>query len=139
MKMPFESLFERLFANITIAIETLESLNFDWKPIWNAIWEAVVKYACESKILLLMRFTQTDENIAYEAQNMERQLTRLANSNNYIMKYAEFVSNMRITPSKEEQNVLINHADDVKIGGKMLLEWFIIYQTEAQKYNAPLK
>ncbi|KAA6371512.1 MAG: hypothetical protein EZS28_032961 [Streblomastix strix] len=86
-----------------------------------------------------MRFAQTDENIAYEAQNMEQQLTRLANSNNGIMKFAEFVSNMRITPNKDEQNVLINHADDVQIGGKTLLEWYVIYQTEAQKYNAPLK
>ncbi|KAA6364290.1 MAG: hypothetical protein EZS28_040183, partial [Streblomastix strix] len=69
-----------------------------------------------------MRFAQTDENIAYEAQNMEQQLTRLANSNNGIMKFAEFVSNMRITPNKDEQNILIDHADDVQIGGKTLLE-----------------
>ncbi|KAA6313979.1 MAG: hypothetical protein EZS28_055660, partial [Streblomastix strix] len=86
-----------------------------------------------------MRFAQTDENIAYEAYNLEQQLTRLANSNNYIMKFAEFVSNMRITPNKVEQNVLINHADDAQIGGKTLSEWYVIYQTEAQKYNAPLK
>jgi hypothetical protein len=50
MKMPFESLFEPLSANITIAIEALESLNIDWKSIWKAIWEAAIKYACESKI-----------------------------------------------------------------------------------------
>ncbi|KAA6375709.1 MAG: hypothetical protein EZS28_028765 [Streblomastix strix] len=44
---------------------------------------------------------------------------------------------MRITPSKEEQAVLINRADEIQIGGKILLEWFEIYQTEAEKYNAP--
>ncbi|KAA6394595.1 MAG: hypothetical protein EZS28_009878 [Streblomastix strix] len=89
--------------------------------------------------LLLARFAQTDEQIEYEAHNMEQQLTRLANTNNGIMKFAQFVSNMRITPSKEEQTVLINHADEIQIGGKTLLDWFKIYQTEAQKYNAPLK
>ncbi|KAA6360555.1 MAG: hypothetical protein EZS28_043918, partial [Streblomastix strix] len=46
---------------------------------------------------------------------------------------------MRITPSKEEQAVLINRADEIQIGGKTLLEWFEIYQTEAEKYNAPLR
>ncbi|KAA6374002.1 MAG: hypothetical protein EZS28_030472 [Streblomastix strix] len=46
---------------------------------------------------------------------------------------------MRITPSKEEQAVLINRADEIYIGGKTLLEWFEIYQTEAEKYNAPLR
>ncbi|KAA6399568.1 MAG: hypothetical protein EZS28_004903 [Streblomastix strix] len=86
-----------------------------------------------------MEFAQTDENIAYEAQNMENLLTRLVNSNNYIMKFAEFVSNMRITPNKVEYNVLINHFNDAQIGGKTLLAWYIIYQTEAQRYNAPLK
>ncbi|KAA6390844.1 MAG: hypothetical protein EZS28_013628 [Streblomastix strix] len=46
---------------------------------------------------------------------------------------------MRITPSKEEQAVLINRADEIQIGGKTLLEQFEIYQTEAEKYNAPLR
>ncbi|KAA6356807.1 MAG: hypothetical protein EZS28_047666, partial [Streblomastix strix] len=39
----------------------------------------------------------------------------------------------------EEQAVLINRADEIQIGGKTLLEWFEIYQTEAEKYNAPLR
>ncbi|KAA6376746.1 MAG: hypothetical protein EZS28_027725 [Streblomastix strix] len=46
---------------------------------------------------------------------------------------------MRITANKVEQNILIDQADDAQIGGKTLLEWYVIYQTEAQKYNAPLK
>ncbi|KAA6382864.1 MAG: hypothetical protein EZS28_021610 [Streblomastix strix] len=89
--------------------------------------------------LLLARFAQTDEQIEYEAHNMEQQLTRLANTNNGIMKFAQFISNMRITPSKEEQAVLIAHADEIQIGGKTLLEWYERYQTEAEKYNAPLR
>ncbi|KAA6371628.1 MAG: hypothetical protein EZS28_032845 [Streblomastix strix] len=117
----------------TIAIDALESLNIDWKSIWKAIWEAAIKYACET------RFAQTDEQIEYESHNMQQQLTRLANTNNGIMKFAQFISNMRITPSKEEQAVLINRADEIQIGGKTLLEWFEIYQTEAEKYNAPLR
>ncbi|KAA6389701.1 MAG: hypothetical protein EZS28_014775 [Streblomastix strix] len=124
--MPFESLFEPLSANITVAIDALEQLHFDWHAIWKAIYEAA-------------RFAQTDQQIEFEANNMEQQLIRLANSSNGIMKFAEFVSNMRITPSKAEQNVLINHADDVQIIGKTLLEWYVIYQTEAEKYNAPLR
>ncbi|KAA6395259.1 MAG: hypothetical protein EZS28_009214 [Streblomastix strix] len=43
-------IFEPLTANITIAIDALESLNIDWKSIWKAIWEAAIKYACESNI-----------------------------------------------------------------------------------------
>ncbi|KAA6375708.1 MAG: hypothetical protein EZS28_028764 [Streblomastix strix] len=43
-------IFEPLTANITIAIDALESLNIDWKSIWKAIWEAAIKYTCESKI-----------------------------------------------------------------------------------------
>ncbi|KAA6387783.1 MAG: hypothetical protein EZS28_016692 [Streblomastix strix] len=89
--------------------------------------------------LLLARFAQTDEQIEYESHIMEQQLTRLANTNNGIMKFAQFISNMRITPSKEEQAVLINRADEIKIDGKTLLEWFEIYQTDAEKYNAPLR
>ncbi|KAA6375384.1 MAG: hypothetical protein EZS28_029089 [Streblomastix strix] len=46
---------------------------------------------------------------------------------------------MRITPSKEEQTVFINHADEIQINGKTLLQWFEIYQTKAEKYNAPLR
>ncbi|KAA6363427.1 MAG: hypothetical protein EZS28_041046 [Streblomastix strix] len=46
---------------------------------------------------------------------------------------------MRITPSKEEQAVLIAHADEIQIGGKTLLQWYEIYQTEAEKYNTPLR
>ncbi|KAA6380708.1 MAG: hypothetical protein EZS28_023764 [Streblomastix strix] len=129
-------ILEPLTANITIAIDALEQLHIDWHAIFKSIWEAAIKYACESKI---SRFAQTDEQIEYESHNMQQQLTRLANTNNGIMKFAQFISNMRITPSKEEQAVLINHADEIQIGGKTLLEWFDIYQTEAEKYNAPLR
>ncbi|KAA6398612.1 MAG: hypothetical protein EZS28_005857 [Streblomastix strix] len=43
-------IFEPLTANITISIDALESLNIDWKSIWKTLWEAAIKYACESKI-----------------------------------------------------------------------------------------
>ncbi|KAA6361272.1 MAG: hypothetical protein EZS28_043201, partial [Streblomastix strix] len=41
---------EPLTANITVAIEALESLHIDWKSIWKIIYEAGIKYACESKL-----------------------------------------------------------------------------------------
>ncbi|KAA6388754.1 MAG: hypothetical protein EZS28_015722 [Streblomastix strix] len=129
-------ILEPLSANITIAIDALESLHIDWHAIFKIIWEAAIKYACESE---LCRFAQTDEQIEYESHNMEQQLTRLANTSNGIMKFAQFVSNMRIPPSKEEQNEMIIHADEIQIDGKTLLEWYEIYQTEAEKYNAPLR
>ncbi|KAA6386197.1 MAG: hypothetical protein EZS28_018276 [Streblomastix strix] len=124
--MPFESLFEPLSANITIAINALEQLNIDWHAIWKAIYEAAIKAA-------------SDEQIEYEAHNMEQQLTRLANTSNGVLKFVQFISNMRITPSKEEQTVLINYADEIQIRAKTLLDWFKIYQTEAEKQNAPLR
>ncbi|KAA6361736.1 MAG: hypothetical protein EZS28_042736, partial [Streblomastix strix] len=43
------TLFEPITANITIAIEALESLHIDWHAIWKAIYEAGIKFACESK------------------------------------------------------------------------------------------
>ncbi|KAA6375608.1 MAG: hypothetical protein EZS28_028862 [Streblomastix strix] len=46
-KMP---IFEPLTANITIAIDALEQLHIDWHAIFKSIWEAAIKYACESKI-----------------------------------------------------------------------------------------
>ncbi|KAA6378566.1 MAG: hypothetical protein EZS28_025909, partial [Streblomastix strix] len=73
------------------------------------------------------------------AIDMEQQLTRLANTNDGIMKFAQFVSNMNITPSRVEQDVLINRADEIQIGGRTLLDWYEIYQTEAEKYNVPLR
>jgi hypothetical protein len=44
------TLFEPLSANITIAIEALESLHIDCHAIWKAIYEAGIKFACESKL-----------------------------------------------------------------------------------------
>ncbi|KAA6368087.1 MAG: hypothetical protein EZS28_036386 [Streblomastix strix] len=44
------TLFEPITANITIAIEALESLHIDWHAIWKAIYEAGIKFACESKL-----------------------------------------------------------------------------------------
>ncbi|KAA6356078.1 MAG: hypothetical protein EZS28_048395 [Streblomastix strix] len=32
------------------AIDALEQLHIDWHAIFKSIWEAAVKYACESKI-----------------------------------------------------------------------------------------
>ncbi|KAA6375107.1 MAG: hypothetical protein EZS28_029365, partial [Streblomastix strix] len=32
------------------AIEALEQLHFDWHAIWKAIYEAGIKFACESKL-----------------------------------------------------------------------------------------
>ncbi|KAA6387848.1 MAG: hypothetical protein EZS28_016627 [Streblomastix strix] len=87
----------------------------------------------------LSRFAQTDEQIEYDSHSVQQQLTRLPNTNNGIMKFAKFVSNMRITPSQEEQNVSINHADEIQINGKTLFEWFEIYYMEAKKYNARFK
>ncbi|KAA6368102.1 MAG: hypothetical protein EZS28_036371 [Streblomastix strix] len=124
--MPFES----LSANITVVIDALESLHIDWHAIFKTIWEAAIKYACESKL-----YKQIDET----ATDIQNQLTHLANTNNGIMKFAQFVSNMKITPSRLEQDVLINRAEEIQIGGKTLLEWFEIYQTEAEKYNPPLR
>ncbi|KAA6378568.1 MAG: hypothetical protein EZS28_025904 [Streblomastix strix] len=122
--------FEPLSANITIAIEALEQLHIDWHAIFKSIWEAAIKYACESKL-----YKQIDDT----ATDMQQQLTRLANTSNGIMKFAQFVSNMKITPSRLEQDVLINRAEEIQIGGKTLFEWYEIYQTEAEKYNAPLR
>ncbi|KAA6369210.1 MAG: hypothetical protein EZS28_035263, partial [Streblomastix strix] len=118
--MPFESLFEPLSANITVVIDALEQLHIDWKGIWKIIYEA-------------------DKQINETATDMQNQLTHLANTNNGVMKFAPFVSIMKITPSRLEQDVLINRADEIQIGGKTLLEWYNIYQTEAEKYNAPLR
>ncbi|KAA6358699.1 MAG: hypothetical protein EZS28_045774, partial [Streblomastix strix] len=70
---------------------------------------------------------------------MQNQLTRLANTNNGVMKFAPFVSNMKIPPSRVEQDVLINRAEEIQLGGKTLLDWYEIYQTEAEKYNPPLR
>lgn len=42
--------FEPIVTNITIAIEELESLHIDWHAIWKKIYEARIKYACESKL-----------------------------------------------------------------------------------------
>ncbi|KAA6379344.1 MAG: hypothetical protein EZS28_025131 [Streblomastix strix] len=39
-----------LSTNITIAIDALESLHIDWHAIFKSIWEAAIKYACESKL-----------------------------------------------------------------------------------------
>ncbi|KAA6382637.1 MAG: hypothetical protein EZS28_021836 [Streblomastix strix] len=39
-----------LSANITLAFETLDSLGINWKSIWKIIYEAGIKYACESKL-----------------------------------------------------------------------------------------
>ncbi|KAA6373707.1 MAG: hypothetical protein EZS28_030765 [Streblomastix strix] len=44
------TLFEPISANITIAIDTLEQLHIDWHAIWKAIYEAGIKFACESKL-----------------------------------------------------------------------------------------
>ncbi|KAA6365095.1 MAG: hypothetical protein EZS28_039378 [Streblomastix strix] len=44
------TLFEPLTANITIAIEALKQLHIDWHTIWKAIFEAGIKFACESKL-----------------------------------------------------------------------------------------
>ncbi|KAA6378493.1 MAG: hypothetical protein EZS28_025980 [Streblomastix strix] len=43
------TLFEPITANITIAIEALEQLHIDWHAILKAIYEAGIKFACESK------------------------------------------------------------------------------------------
>ncbi|KAA6393573.1 MAG: hypothetical protein EZS28_010905 [Streblomastix strix] len=43
-------IFESLSANITIAIDALEQLHIDWHTIFKTIWEAAIKYACESKL-----------------------------------------------------------------------------------------
>ncbi|KAA6400265.1 MAG: hypothetical protein EZS28_004211 [Streblomastix strix] len=37
-------------ANITLSFETLDSLGINWKSIWKIIYEAGIKYACESKL-----------------------------------------------------------------------------------------
>ncbi|KAA6318348.1 MAG: hypothetical protein EZS28_054961 [Streblomastix strix] len=37
-------------SNITIAIDAFEQLHIDWHAIFKTIWEAAIKYACESKI-----------------------------------------------------------------------------------------
>jgi hypothetical protein len=42
--------FEPIIANITLAIDALESLHIDWHAIWKAIYEAGIKFACESKL-----------------------------------------------------------------------------------------
>ncbi|KAA6389152.1 MAG: hypothetical protein EZS28_015317, partial [Streblomastix strix] len=46
-KMP---IFEQMIANITVAIDAIEQLHIDWHAIFKTIWEAAIKYACESKI-----------------------------------------------------------------------------------------
>ncbi|KAA6389859.1 MAG: hypothetical protein EZS28_014613 [Streblomastix strix] len=43
-------IFEPLSANITIAIDALEQLHIDCHAIFKTIWEAAIKYACESKL-----------------------------------------------------------------------------------------
>ncbi|KAA6357943.1 MAG: hypothetical protein EZS28_046530 [Streblomastix strix] len=43
-------IFEPISANITVVIDALESLYIDWKGIWKIIYEAGIKYACESKL-----------------------------------------------------------------------------------------
>ncbi|KAA6403465.1 MAG: hypothetical protein EZS28_001008 [Streblomastix strix] len=45
--MPFESLFEPLSANITVAIEALESLHIDWKED-NIIYEKNARYILDA-------------------------------------------------------------------------------------------
>ncbi|KAA6354986.1 MAG: hypothetical protein EZS28_049487, partial [Streblomastix strix] len=42
------TIFEPLSANITIAIEALESLHIDWHAIWKAIYEAGIKNGIDS-------------------------------------------------------------------------------------------
>ncbi|KAA6364708.1 MAG: hypothetical protein EZS28_039766 [Streblomastix strix] len=43
-------IFQPMIANITVAIDALEQLHIDWHAFFKSIWEAAIKYACESKI-----------------------------------------------------------------------------------------
>ncbi|KAA6369078.1 MAG: hypothetical protein EZS28_035395 [Streblomastix strix] len=61
------TLFEPLTANITIAIEALEQLHIDWHAIWKAIYEAGIKFACESKL----QFVTLKANSQFEISTQE--------------------------------------------------------------------
>ncbi|KAA6371534.1 MAG: hypothetical protein EZS28_032938 [Streblomastix strix] len=63
--------FEPITANITTAIEALESLHIDWHAIWKAIYEAGIKFACESKIQ-----TETYPNIRIKSRDVSRLINK---------------------------------------------------------------